>query len=141
MASLEFRRLVLELRDTGKTIFLTTHDMSEAEAVCDRVSLIDCGQILTTERPATFGRWTNRYEWVEAQHLGEAMVGELGKLAGVAAVEVLADGWTRFQPDAEGVSRALLERLVGAGVTSLRTGYPSLEEVYVRLMGDRGMQV
>lgn len=141
MASLEFRRLVLDLRDSGKTIFLTTHDMAEAEAVCDRVSLIDRGQILTTERPATLGKWINRYEWVEAQHLDEALVDELRRLPGVAEVEVLVDGWVRFQPDSEGVSGALLQRLVGAGVTSLRTGHPSLEEVYVRLIGDRGMQI
>ena len=141
LASLEFRRLVLELREAGKTIFMTTHDLAEAEAVCDRVSLIDHGKILATERPATLGKWVNRYEWVEAQGVAEPLVVELGRLNGVETIERREDGWVRFQPEAEGTAAVLLERLVAAGITSIRTGFPTLEDVYVRIIGDRGMQV
>lgn len=139
MASLEFRRLVLELRNAGKTVFLTTHDMVEAEAVCDRVSLIDRGRIIATERPATLGRWLTRFEWVEGQNVPEEIVAALEGVVGPA--DRRPDGWVRFQPEVDGVGRQILERLVAGGVTSVRTGFPSLEEVYVKLIGDRGMRL
>ncbi|NIA25039.1 MAG: ATP-binding cassette domain-containing protein [Gammaproteobacteria bacterium] len=139
MASLEFRRLVAELRDAGKTVFLTTHNLAEAEALCDRVSLIDRGRILATESPATLGLWMSRYEWVEAQHVLDEVVAEIELF--VAGVERRPDGWVRFQPDADGVGRRVLRRLVDAGVSSVRTGSPSLEDVYMKLIGDRGMEL
>jgi ABC-2 type transport system ATP-binding protein len=139
MASLEFRRLVMDLRNAGKTVFLTTHDMAEAEAVCDRVSLIDRGRIIATERPATLGRWLTRFEWVEGQNVPEEIVAVLEGVVGPA--DRRPDGWVRFQPEVDGVGRQVLERLVAGGVTSVRTGFPSLEEVYVKLIGDRGLRL
>src|SRR5436190_11933180 len=53
LAAREFRRLVVDLRAEGRTILLATHDMVEAETVCDRVTLIDRGRIVATESPGT----------------------------------------------------------------------------------------
>ena len=50
-----FRGLVRDLRAERRTVLLTTHDMAEAESVCDRVSLIDAGRLLRTEDPRTVG--------------------------------------------------------------------------------------
>lgn len=44
--ALEFHAIVAELRDKGKTIIFSTHIMSEAEKLCDRIAIIDRGQIL-----------------------------------------------------------------------------------------------
>jgi len=139
MASLEFRRLITEVRATGTTILLTTHDMAEAEAVCDRVSLIDHGRILATERPAQLGKWLAEFGWVEGQHVPPEVARRLEDLAGSA--EYRPDQWVRFLPGSEVARAETLRELVAAGVTSVRTGYPSLEEVYVRLVGDRGMDL
>jgi ABC-2 type transport system ATP-binding protein len=141
VAAMDFRRFVVEMKDLGKTILLTTHDMAEAEDVCDRVSLIDRGEILTTESPATLGRWISRYEWVEAKDVPDKLVDELSELTGIGEIERRADGWVRFQPEADGVSQLVMERLVQARVITLRTGFPSLHEVYVRVVGDRGMEM
>src|ERR1700712_4299265 len=51
VAALEFRQLIKELRAAGKSILLTTHDMEEAESVCDSVALIDRGRLLAVETP------------------------------------------------------------------------------------------
>jgi ABC-2 type transport system ATP-binding protein len=139
MASLGFRRLVTELRSGGTTILLTTHDMAEAEAVCDRVSLIDHGRIIATERPARLGRWLTEFGWVEGQHVPEAVVARLATMAG--APEPRPDDWVRFLPGSEAAVAAILRELVAAGVTGVRTGFPSLEDVYVRLVGNRGMNL
>ena len=141
MASLRFRDLVGEIQAEGKTVFLTTHDMAEAEAVCDRVSLIDHGKILATERPAVLGRWINRFEWVEVRDLPADLAERFRATAGVASVDTRPDGWTRIQPDTDGAAHTVLEIVVGSGITAVRTGSPSLEDVYIHVMGGRGMEL
>ena len=46
MAALEMQRVIRELRDEGKTIIFSTHIMSEAEKLCDRIAIIHQGRIL-----------------------------------------------------------------------------------------------
>ncbi len=46
----EMRDIILELRNKGKTIFFSSHELSEVELICDRVGIIDRGQILKTEK-------------------------------------------------------------------------------------------
>ena len=49
----EVQSLVRELRDThAATIVLTTHDMGEADALCDRIAIIDDGWIVALDTPA-----------------------------------------------------------------------------------------
>ncbi len=49
----EVQAIVRELRDeSGTTILLTTHDMAEAEALCDRVAIMDSGKIVALDTPA-----------------------------------------------------------------------------------------
>jgi ABC-2 type transport system ATP-binding protein len=62
-------------------------------------------------------------------------------MSGIASVETRPDGWSRVQPDADGVAHAVLGIVVGAGITSVRTGSPSLEDVYLHVMGGRGMEL
>ena len=45
-AALEMQRVIRELRDEGKTIIFSTHIMSEAEKLCDRIAIIHQGRIL-----------------------------------------------------------------------------------------------
>ena len=48
--------LVRGIRERGKTVFLTTHLMEEAERLCDRVAIIDHGRIIDIGTPARAGR-------------------------------------------------------------------------------------
>lgn len=141
VAAREFRALVRDLRDEGRTLLITTHDMAEAESVCDRVSLIDEGTLLRTEDPRTIGGWVSAHERVDAAGVPEPVLAAISALPGVATVERLDGGTVRVHTAAEGAAEAVLRRLVEAGVTQLATSRPSLEEVYLHVIGDRGMQV
>lgn len=141
VASYEFRDTVTGLRANGKTVFIATHDMAEAEAVCDRVSLIDKGDILATESPRTLGSWISAFEWVEIHGLDAETRTRLATVTGIASVADQPGEWVRFQPDREGAAEEVLRVAIAAGISSVRTGYPSLEEVYLRTMGERGMEV
>jgi ABC-2 type transport system ATP-binding protein len=140
LAAREFRALIGELRGEGRTILLATHDMAEAEALCDRVTLIDRGSILATESPRTLGRVISRFQRIDVEGARDDVVEQIAALAGVASVAP-ADTGIRIEVAEEGVTADVLKLLVDSGVTAVRTSMPSLEEVYVQLIGDRGLQV
>src|SRR5919201_1012014 len=135
------RGLIGEAKGEGRTILLTTHDMVEAELVCDRVSLIDHGRILATETPRSLGNLISRFQRVDVEGAPMRLLEELDELAGVAAVTSLLDGAARIEVNEEGATAEVLRRLVEAGVTSVKTSLPSLEEVYVQVIGERGLEL
>jgi len=141
LAALDFRKLVANLRDEGRTILLTTHDMAEAEAVCDRVSLIDHGKLIAVETPATLGRLLSQFERVDFGATS-AVAETVRSIVGVTRVSPLAQADNfRAEVGDRPALRAVLACLVSAGITSVRTSPPSLEEVYIHLIGDRGLNV
>jgi ABC-2 type transport system ATP-binding protein len=141
LAAREFRTLIGELREEGRTVLLATHDMAEAETVCDRVTLIDRGKIIATESPRTLATLLSRFQRIDVDSAPEAVLAEIRALEGVTSVAALDGVGIRIEVDAEGVTQRVLERLVAAGVGSVRTSLPSLEEVYVHLIGERGMEI
>jgi ABC-2 type transport system ATP-binding protein len=140
-----FRDLVRGLNATGTTMLITTHDMAEAEALCQRVSMIDHGQILTTESPAALARLISTYERIDITDLDGDVARELVQtFAGrdeIAAATVLDTGVVRLETRQEGAVGRLLGELIALGHTGIRVGRPTLEEVYVQVIGDRGMRV
>jgi ABC-2 type transport system ATP-binding protein len=68
------------------------------------------------------------------------LLDEIERLAGVSAV-MRQDGAARIEVSEEAATAAVLRSLVDAGVTSVKTSLPSLEEVYVHLIGERGLEV
>jgi ABC-2 type transport system ATP-binding protein len=141
LAAREFRRLIGELKGEGRTILLTTHDMVEAETVCDRVTLIDRGRILATETPRSLGTLISRFQRIDVEDAPEAVLGLVRTVPGVSNVAPQPDGSTRIEVNEEGATAEVLRRLVDAGVTAVKTSLPSLEEVYVQVIGERGLEV
>ena len=140
LAARDFRELVAELQKEGRTILLTTHDMAEAEAVCDRVALIDHGRLLAVETPRSLGRLIAQHERIDFEG-AQAVADRVAAVAGVGSVRNHQDGSYRVELKQESAARLVLSMLVEAGVTSIRTSRPSLEEVYVHVIGDRGLKL
>jgi ABC-2 type transport system ATP-binding protein len=141
LASRDFRRLIADLKNEGKTILLTTHDMVEAETVCDRVTLIDRGHVIATETPRTLGTLISRFQRIDVEGAHAGVLDTIVGLPGVSDVDRRQDGAARVEVNEEGATAEVLRILVGAGVTSVKTSLPSLEEVYVHLIGERGLEV
>jgi ABC-2 type transport system ATP-binding protein len=141
LAAREFRTLIGELKGEGRTILLTTHDMVEAETVCDRVTLIDRGRILATETPRSLGSLISRFQRIDVEDAPADVLAAVEVTTGVSSVSTLAEGTIRIEVTEEGATQAVLKLLVDAGVTSVKTSLPSLEEVYVQMIGERGLVV
>ena len=140
VAAREFRAIVRELATEDRTIFLTTHDMAEAEAICDRVTLIDHGSVLATESPSALSRLLSRHDRIECVGAAASVLEQLESHEGVERVTVTVEA-ARIDVTTEAAVGEVMRWLVSAGVTSLRVTRPSLEEVYLGLVGDRGMGI
>lgn len=140
VAARDFRTLVKELRAENRTMLVTTHDMAEAESICDQVSLIDGGRLRATEDPRTIGSWLSAYERVVARDVPEAVADSLRMMPGVHEVRY-EDNTLVVETEAAGTAAQVLQRLVASGVVTISMGRPSLTDVYLRVIGDRGSRV
>jgi len=140
VAAHEFRSIVRQLQSEGRTVFITTHDMAEAEALCDRVSFIDHGRLLATESPAALSARLSRFERIECEGASAEVLAGLDALPGVSRVTTV-EATTRIEVGTQAAVADVMRQLVEAGVTSLRVARPTLEEVYLGMVGERGLEV
>ena len=112
-ARAEVHRMLAELKAAGTTVFLTTHDMAEADAVCDRVGILDAGRIVAEDAPQSLKLRYARNRVVVAT-----------RTRGVIEA-------TKDASAADG-----LRELFAAGeVLSVHSDEPNLEEVFLELTG------
>jgi ABC-2 type transport system ATP-binding protein len=128
--------LVRNIRDRGKTVFLTTHLMEEAERLCDRVAIIEHGRIIDMDRP---DRLVDRHCPERSVMLATADANAEERLRAIPRVEVVSGEDARFTIRGRGddlvteVIHCLSEH--GIRVTDFRTVLPNLEDVFLKLTG------
>jgi ABC-2 type transport system ATP-binding protein len=141
MAAQEIRALVPQLAAQGKTVFLTTHYMVEADVLCDDIALIDHGGIVAQGSPEEIKRRFSRIRVVELHLRGEyeAVRSALAGLPGVQRVAASADGMvSRLTLHVEeGVDiQPEVARIVPVGqLESVAEREPTLEEAYLSILG------
>lgn len=146
VAANEIRQLIRDLRAQGVAIFLTTHNMAEAESLCDRVAFINEGRIILLDRPRELTRAAAEFAVVEAEVPAERatdLAHELSAVVGVRGVESeTTDAVARFVVRGEGdVLAPVLQVLARRGARRVNSREPTLEDVYLKLLGYRGMRV
>jgi ABC-2 type transport system ATP-binding protein len=141
VAAHAFRQIILDLKTEGRTVLLTTHDMAEAEAICDRVTLIADGRLLATEDPRTIGDWITTYERIEAVDATPAVADRIRALPGVAQVQLDPNGTCRVDLSAGDAAGTVIRAFLDEGITGVSTHRPSLEDVYLHVFGERRLEV
>ena len=126
-----FRDCVTEARDRGQTVFLSSHVLSEVEALCDRVGILKAGRL------------ADQGTLAEMRHLGARVVevgfaGEIPRLAPLAGVTATTAGPSAVRFEVTGAIGPLIEALAGHPVQSLTSREPSLEEIFLHHYGDGG---
>jgi ABC-2 type transport system ATP-binding protein len=139
----ELRQVVKNLVSQEKTVFLTTHYMFEADALCQRVAVINHGRIVALDTPEGLKRHVEDLSVIEVEVFGIAptMVDSLRQLPDVDTVSVE----DRDQQQAlrvhshlgSAIVPQIMQRLDGDGVRVGRVTVrePTLEDAYVRLVG------
>jgi ABC-2 type transport system ATP-binding protein len=128
--------LVRDIRARGKTVFLTTHLMEEAERLCDRVAIIDRGRIIDIDQPQ---RLVDKYCPERSVTLATADTHAPESLSRIPGTELVAQNDSRYTIRGAGdrlvtdVIRCLSENHIT--VTDFRTESPNLEDVFLKLTG------
>ena len=129
------RGAILDLRDRGKTIILSTHQMETVEAMCEAVAIVDHGRAVIAGTLREVKRATGRQAVILGVEAGE----HLDWLAEVPGVRVLRPGVDQLELDlAPGVDPgAVLTAAVSRGIRVRRfeVADPTLEQVFVELLG------
>lgn len=121
-----FQNCVAEERDRGRTVLLSSHVLSEVEALCDRVSIIRGGRTVESGTLAELRHLTRTSVIAELAGPPDG----LDTLPGVHGLELRGDRVT-FQVDTDKLD-AVLRSLGTSGVRSLTSTPPTLEELFLR---------
>jgi ABC-2 type transport system ATP-binding protein len=130
-----FRQTAEEERSRGRTVLLSSHILSEVEALCDRVTIIRTGRTVETGTLAELRHLTRTSISAELDMVPQG----LDRLAGVydLVVDPGQDGRSRVRCEVDSDKLAeLLRLLVAAGVRTLTSQPPTLEELFLRHYSD-----
>ena len=125
-----FQDVVRERRANGRTVLLSSHILSEVEALCDRVTIVRAGRAAESGTFDQLRHLTRTSVVVETSRPVDGLAG----LPGVHDVSV--EGLrTRFSVD-HGELNRVLERLVALDVRTMISSPPTLEELFLRHYGE-----
>lgn len=139
----EFRQVILDLQSEKKTILLTTHYMFEADALCDRIAIINHGRIVASDTPGGLKAHVRDLNVVEVETFGapESTLEKLRALPFADAISVEDQGQKQMlliqtSRGAEAVPD-VMSALEGLKVGRVIVREPTLEDAYVRLVGGK----
>jgi ABC-2 type transport system ATP-binding protein len=131
-----FRECVHEARDNGQAVLLSSHILSEVEAVCDRVAMLRAGRLIETNRLDTLRELAS----LRVRAVLDGTPPDLSPIAGVS--DVVVEGNT-LECNVSGPMEPVMRSLAEIGIRHLTTREPSLEELFMARYGsmdtaDRG---
>ena len=128
--------LVRDVRERGKTVFLTTHFMEEAEHLCDRVAIVESGRIVALDSPEALVRELGGANRVRLEVMGNPDLESVRGLAGVTSAR-RAGAVVEIEGTAAGLASRAVQLLAGQGVevVDLTTRAATLEDVYLARTG------
>jgi ABC-2 type transport system ATP-binding protein len=127
-----FRACVYEAENKGQTVFLSSHILSEVEALCQRVGILRAGQLVEMGTLDEMRHLSALSVEARLRRPASDVAAEVARLPGVKAVD--ADS-NRLRCQVEGSIEPLLKVLVPAGVEKLISREPSLEELFLAHYG------
>ncbi|OIQ76537.1 putative ABC transporter ATP-binding protein YbhF [mine drainage metagenome] len=136
----KFWDLIHQLAGDGVTILVSTHYMDEADRLCDRIAIVDHGELVALDTPANLKRSVPGNNVIEVQFHAppEELPGRLRALPGVTSVQDEGAGMFRvLTTDGSTTTTALVEAAVRAeiGITSLSVQNTTLDDVFVHYTG------
>jgi ABC-2 type transport system ATP-binding protein len=126
----EFRGCVAEARERGQTVFLSSHQLAEVEAVCDRVAILRAGRLVEIDSIVDLRRLHRTAVQVSYRGIRPS----LQDVAAVSGVEQLDGERLRF--NLTGPPAAALRALATADITALTMHEPTLEQIFLDYYGE-----
>ncbi|GAA5263532.1 ATP-binding cassette domain-containing protein [Methanocalculus sp. MC3] len=129
--------MLRELNDGGTTIFLTTHNMEEANRLCNRIAIMRRGQIAAIDSPERLKMAIERLHTIEVSFDPAGSAEDLATLPGIESARREGDKWVIMTGDVDSAIHAISAYGAEKGVKiqMLRTLAPTLDEAFLRLTG------
>ena len=127
--------LLRDLNKEGTTIFLTTHNMEEANRLCHRVGIIRAGKIVAIDAPEKLKTAIDRVHKIEVSFDREVSGDTLAGLPGVTGANRTGDKWQITTNNRDTTIRSLVtfSQQNNATIVTLNTLAPSLDDAFLRL--------
>jgi ABC-2 type transport system ATP-binding protein len=129
--------IIRELRQRGITIVLTTHYMEEADALCERVAIIDHGKILVCDEPGKLKSSVGAqkvFDLALQNGSSDNLAERLRRLSGVSEVETSSHGLLLFTDGRNGLLPEIVT-VAGDSLQDVKVSETSLETVFIKLTG------
>ncbi|MBZ0287504.1 MAG: ABC transporter ATP-binding protein [Anaerolineae bacterium] len=127
-----FNELMLETRGEGRTVFLSSHVLSEVQAICDRVAILRSGELQAVE--TVYDLTHNDFQWITLRLRDRMDLNTIAAVPGVSDLSQSADGRVidlRLSGDFDPLLRALSSHYV----EDIDTREPALEEIFLAFYG------
>jgi ABC-2 type transport system ATP-binding protein len=127
LMEMAFRDCVKEAKERGQTVFLSSHILSEVEALCDRVGILREGKLVDEGT-------LKELRHLSVQTVEVTFVGRAPELPPLAGVHVQSAGPNALRLEVAGSAGPLIAALAGVGGNSIKTltsREPSLEEIFL----------
>jgi ABC-2 type transport system ATP-binding protein len=133
------REKIVEYNKSGKTVFLSTHNMEEANQLCHRVAVINHGRIAAIDTPENLRAQSAELQYVEAAFDKVADLREFSENPNVVKVLSVGNKVRVYTADPHTVVEFLVEfaKRNGLRILTLNTMMPSLEDVFLKLVKGR----
>ncbi|WP_048147789.1 ATP-binding cassette domain-containing protein [Palaeococcus ferrophilus] len=128
------KEIIREERKNGKTIFITSHNMADVNELCDRVAIIRRGKLIAIDTPERLKTLSKRHVFIEVSF--EPMPKEI-PISSASRIERKGDKLKIKTDDPDATVKELVRYAEEKGlrIVSLKTLTPSLEDVFVELVG------
>ena len=127
-----FQECVLDVKNNGKSVLLSSHILSEVEKLCDRVGIIRQGQIIESGSLDELRHLTRTHILVETKQ----SIASLDELQGVHEIEKTDKGLS-FQVDTEELDNTI-KHISQFGIVKLESAPPTLEDLFMRHYEGKG---
>jgi len=130
------RDTIRQINKDGTTIFLSTHNMDEANKLCDRIAIINHGKIAAIDSPENLRMKSSSLKSVEVSFNKPVLANELSKISNVTETKKIGDKIRLYTDEPHSVINSLTDyaRSKDLTIVSLNTLAPTLEDVFIKLI-------
>lgn len=134
------RQLIKGMTKQGKTIFLTTHYMLEADELCDRVAVINEGKIVALDSPASLKKYTANQVVIEIEVYG-AIQSDLKEIEMIRGINLVTAETAeqkqllKIHSESGAILPEIMKKLGRTKIIDVRIREPTLEDAYLKLVG------
>lgn len=144
-SALNLRELILEIKNEGRTVLLTTHYMEEADFLCDRIAIIDGGKIIALDTPENLKRSLNEIKTIkiDVTTVTDKLISDIEGLKGVKNVRSNYKEENRsyelniHHTNGSNLVQKILDCIANnnSKILNVNVIEPSLEDVFINLTG------